>query len=419
MRRIIGLLLLPILAVSAQAGTVNAARITNADREPGQWLSAGRTYDEQRFSPLTQITTDNVAQLGLAWFADLDTNRGQEASPLVIDGVLYVTSSWSKVFAFDARTGKPLWRYDPKVPSAWGINGCCDVVNRGLAAWAGNIYLASYDGRLIALNARTGKSVWDVNTIDRSKPYTSTGAPRIANGKVIIGNGGSEIGVRGYVSAYDARDGKLLWRFYTVPGDPAKPYENEQMRAAASTWNGDLYWKLGGGTVWDGIAFDPTTNLVYFGTANGTPWVAEARSPGGGDNLFTNSIVAVNVDTGAYAWHYQTTPAETWDYDATSPFVIADLDYTSGKRRALMQADKNGFFYALDAATGKLLSADKFTTVTWASHVDMQTGRPVEIPEARFGLTGKPAIVQPGAQGAHSWHPMTYSRRTHLVYFRL
>jgi quinohemoprotein ethanol dehydrogenase len=331
--------------------------------------------------------------------------------------VLYVTSAWSKVFAFDARTGKSLWRYDPKVPPAWGIKGCCDVVNRGLAAWAGNIYVASYDGRLIALNARTGKPVWDVSTIDRSKPYSSTGAPRIANGKVIIGNGGSEIGVRGYVSAYDARDGKLVWRFYTVPGDPTKPYENPQMREAAKTWNGDLYWKLGGGTVWDGIAFDPTTNLVYFGTANGTPWVAEARSPGGGDNLFTNSIVAVNVDTGVYVWHYQTTPAETWDFDATSPFVIADLDYANGKRHALMQANKNGFYYALDAATGKLLSADKFTTVTWASHVDMQTGRPVEMPEARFGKTGKPAIVQPGAQGAHSWHPMTFSRRTRLIYF--
>jgi quinohemoprotein ethanol dehydrogenase len=407
------------LSSASEAAKVDAARIVNADKEPGQWLSVGRTYDEQRFSPLTQITTSNVAKLGLAWYADLDTNRGQEASPLVIDGVLYVTSAWSKVFAYDARSGKPLWTYDPKVPPEWGIRGCCDVVNRGLAAWDGNVFVVSYDGRLIAINAKTGKRTWEVDTIDRSKPYSSTGAPRIAKGKVIIGNGGAEIGVRGYVSAYDAKDGKLAWRFYTVPGDPSKPYENEQMRAAAKTWSGDLYWKLGGGTAWDGIAYDPSTNLVYFGTANGTPWVAEARSPGGGDNLFTNSIIAVNLDTGVYAWHYQTTPAETWDFDATSPFAIADLQLASGKRRALMQASKNGFFYALDVATGQLLSADKFTTVSWATHVDMQTGRPVEVPEARFGKTGLPVIVQPGAQGAHSWHPMSYSPRTKLVYFPL
>jgi PQQ-dependent dehydrogenase (methanol/ethanol family) len=419
MTKLISRFALLLMSVELLAGQVDGRRIIHADDEPGQWLSVGRTYDEQRFSPLTKITPDNVSSLALTWFADLDTNRGQEASPLMIDGVLYVTSAWSKVFAFDARTGKPLWSYDPKVPSEWGIRGCCDVVNRGLAAWGGNVFVASYDGRLIALDAKTGSRAWEVNTIDRTKPYTSTGAPRIARGKVIIGNGGSEIGVRGYVSAYDVRDGKLVWRFYTVPGDPSKPRENPQMQAAAKTWNGDLYWKLGGGTVWDAIAYDPVTRLVYFGTANGTPWVAEARSPGGGDNLFTNSIIAVNVDSGAYVWHYQTTPAETWDFDAASPFVIADLNYATGKRRVLMQAGKNGFFYALDAASGKLLSADKYVPVTWASHVDLQTGRPVEIPDARFGKTGKPAIVQPGAQGAHSWHPMSFSRRTGLVYFPL
>ncbi len=270
----------------------------------------------------------------------------------------------------------------------------------------GKIYLGAYDGRLIALDAKTGKKVWETLTVDPAKPYTSTGAPRIANGKVIIGNGGAEIGVRGYISAYDAKTGKLAWRFYTVPGDPSKPYENEQLRAAAKTWNGDLYWKLGGGTVWDGIAYDPKTNLVYFGTANGTPWVAEARSPGGGDNLFLNSLIAVNADTGAYAWHYQTTPAETWDYDATSPVMLADLDLAQGRTRVLMQESKNGFFYVLDAKSGKLISADPYTKVTWATHVDMATGRLVEVPEARFGKTGKPAIVQPGGQGAHSWHPL-------------
>jgi quinohemoprotein ethanol dehydrogenase len=411
-----GLTCLLAAPVSLAQG-VTQARLANAENEAGQWLSVGRTWDEQRYSPLIQVTPANVARLGLAWYADLDTNRGQESSPLVIDGKLYVTSAWSKVFAFDAATGKPLWKFDPQVPPEWGARGCCDVVNRGLAAWGGNLYLGAYDGRLIAIDAKTGKQVWSVDTIDRDKPYSITGAPRVANGKVFIGNGGSELGVRGYISAYDAKDGKLLWRFHTVPGDPAKPYEAPILRVAARTWNGDLLAKLGGGgTVWDGIAYDPGTNLVYFGTGNGTPWVAETRSPGGGDNLFLNSIIAVNADTGAYAWHYQTIPAETWDFDATSPLALADLDIDGGKRRVVMQVSKNGFFYALDATTGKLLRANPYVKTTWATHVDMATGRPVEVPEARFGKTGKPAIVQPGGQGAHSWHPMTFSRRTNLVY---
>jgi PQQ-dependent dehydrogenase (methanol/ethanol family) len=238
----------------------------------------------------------------------------------------------------------------------------------------------------------------------------------VANGRIIIGNGGAELGVRGYVSAYDARDGKLLWRFFTVPGDPSQPPESPQLREAAKTWTGDLYWKLGGGTVWDGIAYDARTNLVYFGTANGTPWVASARSPGGGDNLFLNSLIAVHADTGEYAWHYQTIPAETWDLDATSPLMLADLALPGGTRHVLMQESKNGFFYVLDAKTGQLLSADPYTKVTWATHVDMTTGRPVEVPEARFDRTGKPAIVQPGGQGAHSWHPYSYSPQTQWVY---
>jgi quinohemoprotein ethanol dehydrogenase len=405
-----------LVASNSPAQGVTQARLANADTEAGQWLSVGRTWDEQRFSPLTQVTPQNVARLGLAWYADLDTNRGQESSPLVIDGKLFVTIAWSKVFAFDAATGKPLWKFDPQVPPEWGARGCCDVVNRGLAAWGGNLYLGAYDGRLIAIDAKTGRQVWSVDAIDRSKPYSSTGAPRIANGKVFIGNGGSELGVRGYLSAFDAKDGKLLWRFFTVPGDPAKPYESPILREVARTWTGDLLWRLGGGgTVWDGMAFDPGTNLVYFGTGNGTPWVAETRSPGGGDNLFLTSIIAVNADTGAYAWHYQTVPAETWDFDATSPLALADLDIDGGKRRVVMQVSKNGFFYVLDAATGKLLRANPYVKTTWATHVDLATGRPVEVPEARFGKTGKAAIVQPGGQGAHSWHPMTFSRRTNLV----
>jgi PQQ-dependent dehydrogenase (methanol/ethanol family) len=411
-----GLMLAAAVGAAPRAGVVDDARMKNADAEPGQWLAAGRTWDEQRFSPLARINTQNVSRLGLAWYHDLDTNRGQEASPIVVDGVLYVTSAWSKVFAFNAKTGKLLWKFDPKVPGATGIKGCCDVVNRGVAAWKGRIYLGAYDGRLIALDAKTGRQAWSVQTADPDRAYTITGVPRIANGKVFIGNGGAEIGVRGYVSAYDAQSGKLLWRFYTVPGDPSRPYENDAMRRAASTWTGDLYWKFGGGTAWDGMAFDPTTNLVYFGTANGTPWVAEVRSPGGGDNLYTNCIIAVDADTGRYAWHYQVTPAESWDFDATSPLALADLDIDGARRRVLMQVSKNGFFYALDAASGKLLRAKNYTTVTWATGVDMQSGRPIEVPEARFGKTGKPVVVQPGGQGAHSWHPMSFSRRTGLLY---
>jgi quinohemoprotein ethanol dehydrogenase len=409
--------LLPLLLVAApKPAQVDTSRLLNADSEPGQWLTVGRTYDEQRYSPLSRINPGNVGQLGLAWHYDLDTNRGQEASPIVIDGTLFVTSAWSKLFAFNAKTGKLLWKYDPQVSGAIGIKGCCDVVNRGVAAWKGRIYLGAYDGRLIALDAKTGKVAWSVQTTDPAKAYTITGAPRIANGKVIIGNAGAEIGVRGYISAYDAANGRLLWRFHTIPGDPSLPYENEQLRAAAATWTGDLYWKLGGATVWDGIVYEPKTNLVYFGTANGTPWVAEARSPQGGDNLFANSIVAVDADTGRYAWHYQVTPAETWDYDATSPLMLADLTLDGVSRRALMQVSKNGFFYALDATTGALLRAKNYTAVSWATGIDMRTGRPIEVPEARFGRTGKAVVVQPGGQGAHSWHPMAFSRRTGLLY---
>jgi PQQ-dependent dehydrogenase (methanol/ethanol family) len=408
--------LLPLLLVAApKAAQVDTSRLLNADNEPGQWLTVGRTYDEQRYSPLARINPGNVTQLGLAWHYDLDTNRGQEASPIVIDGTLFVTSAWSKLFAFNAKTGKLLWKYDPQVSGAIGIKGCCDVVNRGVAAWKGRIYLGAYDGRLIALDAKSGKVAWTVQTTDPAKAYTITGAPRIANGKVIIGNAGAEIGVRGYISAYDAADGRLLWRFHTIPGDPSLPYENEPLRAAAATWTGDLYWKLGGATVWDGIVFEPKTNLVYFGTANGTPWVAEARSPQGGDNLFANSIVALDADTGRYAWHYQVTPAETWDYDATSPLMLADLTIDGVLRRALMQVSKNGFFYALDASTGALLRAKNYTAVSWATGIDMRTGRPIEVPEARFGKTGKAVVVQPGGQGAHSWHPMAFSRRTGLL----
>jgi len=399
------------------AAAVDAKRLINADKEPGAWMAAGRDYREQRFSPLNQINDSNVKSLGLAWYGDIDTERGQESTPVVVDGVMYLTTAWSMVKAYDIKTGKALWEYDPKVDKAKGADACCDVVNRGVAAWKGKIYLGALDGRLIALDGKTGKEVWSVQTTDTSLPYTITAAPRIVKGKVIIGNGGAEYRVRGYITAYDAETGKQEWRWWTIPGDPSKPFEQPELKEAAKTWKGDAYWKIGGGgTVWDGMAYDPELDTLYIGTGNGNPWNQAIRSPGGGDNLYLSSIVAIDPNTGTYKWHYQTTPGETWDYTATQPIMVADLDYDGKKRRVVMQAPKNGFFYVLDARTGELLNANKFAPLTWATHVDMKTGRPVEVPEARFDKTGKAVIVAPSALGMHNWHPMSFSPLTGLVY---
>jgi alcohol dehydrogenase (cytochrome c)/quinohemoprotein ethanol dehydrogenase len=406
------------LGVAAAMMAAPMAQAAGVARDTGdQWLSVGRTPDEQRFSPLTRINAETVGKLGLAWYADFDTNRGQEATPLAIDGVLYLSTAWSKVKAYDARTGKLLWAYDPKVPGEFAGRGCCDVVNRGVAAWDGKIYVATYDGRLVALDAKTGAVVWSVLTLDHDKPVTSTGAPRIVRGRVIIGNAGAEFGVRGYISAFDAKTGKPLWRFYTVPGNPAEPAEQPIMKIAAKTWNGN-WWDLGGGgTVWDGIAYDEKLDLVYFGTGNGTPWNRKFRGSGGGDNLFLASIVAVNADTGMHAWHYQQAPGEAWDYDATSPLMLATLKIGGKQRRVLMQASKNGYFYVLDAKNGKFISAKNFVTANWTDGFDPKTGRPNVNPEVRYDETGKAAMLQPGAQGAHSWHPMSFNPQTGLVYF--
>jgi quinohemoprotein ethanol dehydrogenase len=394
---------------------VNAQRIMNADQQPGDWLTHGRTYNEQRFSPLSAINETNVGQLGLAWFYDLDTHRGQEATPLVIDGNMYFTTAWSKVVALSAATGALLWTYDPKVPPEWAVNACCDVVNRGLAAWGGRLFLGTLDGRLIALDALTGKPVWETLTIDRNYRYTITGAPRVVKGKVIIGNGGAEMGVRGYVSAYDADTGKMVWRFYTVPGDPTKPFESPVLEKAAKTWTGE-WWKFGGGgTVWDSIVYDPELDLLYIGVGNGSPWNWRIRSPKGGDNLFLSSIIALKPDTGEYVWHYQETPGEMWDYTANQNIILADIPIDGQTRKVLLHAPKNGFFYVIDRATGALISAQPYTFVNWASGVDLKTGRPVETSLARYP-GNDPAPVVPGPLGAHSWQPMAYSPLTRLAY---
>ena len=396
------------------AGQVDGARIAAADDEPGQWLSYGRTYDEQRFSPLDQINADNVDQLGLAWFYDTGQQRGHEATPIVVDGRIYVTASWSVVHALDAATGEELWTFDPEVPREWARWVCCNVVNRGAAVWEGRVYVGTLDGRLIAIEADTGEAAWEVRTTDPEKPYAITGAPRVVQGKVIIGNGGAEYGVRGYVSAYDAETGDEAWRFYTVPGDPSQPFEHPELATAAETWTGEWWEVGGGGTVWDSMSYDPELDLLYVGVGNGAPWTRVHRSPDGGDNLYLSSILALRPETGELVWHYQTTPGDNWDYTAVQHIMLADLEIDGVTRQVLMQAPKNGFFYVLDRATGELLSAEKYITANWASHVDMSTGRPVETPAGMFD--DQPKVILPGPIGGHNWHPMAFNRDTGLVY---
>ena len=398
------------------ATVVDQERLEAAAQEGDNWLTYGHDYGEQRYSPLGQINTENVARLGLAWSYDLDTHRGQESSPLEVDGVLYTTSAWSKLQAFDVETGKLLWSYDPKVPGEAGAKACCDVVNRGAAIWNGKLFVGTLDGRLIAVDAKTGQPKWSVVTVDQRQHYTITGAPRVVKGKVIIGNGGAEFGVRGYVSAYEADTGKLAWRFYTVPGDPSQPFENPVLEKAAATWTGEWWKGGGGGTVWDAIAYDPELDLLYVGVGNGSPWNQRIRSPGGGDNWFLASIVALRPDTGEYVWHFQTTPGESWDYTATQSIILADIKIGDGVRKLLMQAPKNGFFYVLDRESGQFISAQKYVDVNWASGVDPDTGRPIENPAARFYATGTPSIQAPGPFGGHNWQPMAYSPITGLAY---
>ncbi|MFO7704530.1 MAG: PQQ-dependent dehydrogenase, methanol/ethanol family [Halopseudomonas sp.] len=399
----------------AQAAQVDDTALRAAPAEGTQWLSHGRTWSEQRYSPLTGINAQTVDKLGLAWSIDLDNNRGLEATPLYSDGVLYTSLSWSRVLAVDAGTGKVLWSFDPQVNKAKGRHACCDAVNRGVALWQGKVYVGTLDGRLIALDAKTGKPVWSEQTTDNSQPYTITAAPRIVKGLVMIGNGGAEFGVRGYFSAYDAETGEMKWRFYTVPADPSQPVEHPELAEAAKTWSEQTDWSLGGGgTAWDSMAYDPELDLLYVGTGNGSPWNREVRSPGGGDNLFLSSILALRPDTGKLVWHYQVNPGDTWDFTATQHMILAELEIAGKQRKVLMQAPKNGFFYVLDRETGELLSAEKFGKVTWAERIDMATGRPVEVPGARYEK--EPVVMWPSPFGAHNWHPMSFNPQTGLVY---
>ena len=411
------LLLAPVLALAAGGGAaaVDDARIRNANAEPQNWLTHGRDYAEQRFSPLQKVTEDNVGSLIRVWSYDTGLKRGHEATPIVVDGVMYATGSWSVVFALDAKTGEELWRFDPEVPKAVGAKACCDVVNRGVAVYDGKVFFGTLDGRLIALDAKTGKPVWEVVTVDQSKAYTITGAPRVVKGKVIIGNGGAEFGVRGYVSAYDPKDGKLVWRTYTVPGNPADGFESKAMEEAAKTWSGGEWWKIGGGgTAWDSMAFDPDLDLLYVGTGNGSPWSRTHRSPGGGDNLYLSSILALDPDSGELKWHFQTTPGDNWDFTATQHMILADLEIDGKTRKVIMQAPKNGYFWVLDRETGEFISAEPYVEVTWSDGVDPKTGRPNESNTAEY--SDKIALVKPTAFGGHNWQPMSFNPKTGLVY---
>ena len=385
-----------------------------------EWLVHGGNYQENRHSELSQINVENVQELALEWVYELGTKRGLEATPLMENGVLYFTGDWSKVYAVDARTGEEIWIYDPAVPKAYGRKACCDVVNRGVALHENKVISGTLDGRLIGLDKTTGKLLWETLTVDQSRDYTITGAPRIVKGQVLIGNGGADYNARGYVSAYDAKTGTLNWRFYTVPGDPSKPYEQPILAEAATTWNGDVYWKYGGGgTVWDAIVYDPELNTVYIGTGNGAPWNAEQRSPGGGDNLFLSSIVALEPETGKYKWHYQVNPGDTWDYTATQPIILADIEIEGSTRKVLMQAPKNGFFYVIDRTNGEFISAAPYTYQNWAKGIDEETGRPIEASYARYNKQAyqdKNIEISPSPVGGHSWQPMAFNPSTGLVY---
>lgn len=413
------LLLMQGFANSQTPGDVDERRLSSAAGSPQNWYAGGRDKGGTYYSPLRLISAENIGRLGFAWQHVLDGNRGQEATPIVIDGVMYTSGSWGYIYALNAATGDLIWRYDPKPAYQAARNPCCDLVNRGVAVWRGRVYVASVDGRLHAVNAATGRKLWEADTIaDHTLPYSITGAPQIAGDVVVIGNSGSDMGqggVRGYVSAYDLRSGTFRWRFYIVPPNVGAPYENPELELADRTWDVHRAPQYkGGGSAWDGFAYDPGLKLVYFGTANAAPYDLRLLGPTHSDALYTASIVALHSDTGRMAWYYQTTPEDHWDYDATQKMILTDLTLDGAHRAVLMQASKNGYFYVLDRETGQLLSAHNYTYVTWAKGVDLKTGRPTTTPDSDWSLS--PKVIYPSWAGGHTWNPMSYSPATGLVY---
>jgi PQQ-dependent dehydrogenase (methanol/ethanol family) len=414
------------LAIQEVVQEVDADRLANADGSDGEWLTVGLNYHENRYSPLDQITADNVDDLDLVWSAPLADPAGrQESTPLMHDGVLYAITNWSVTIAWDAVTGQELWRYDPEVDRSISQPGtsrlCCGVVNRGIGIYEGRIFVPIIDGRIAALDAGTGEEIWSILAVPAdSTSYSLTIAPRIVKGNVIVGFAGAEFPpFRGYFSAYDTDTGDEVWRFWTVPGNPADGFENEAMERAAETWTGNWWEYGGGGSLWDAIAYDPETNLVYVGIGNPTPWPQEIRQGVDTprlDNLYVSSILAVDADTGEYAWHYQTTPGgDDWDYDAVQHLILADVEIQGRDRRVIMQANKNGVFYVLDRTTGAFISAEPFAEVSWMFGYDYETGRP-NINSDAYYSTDQPVTVSPSAGGAHSWAQMAYNPNTGLVY---
>jgi quinohemoprotein ethanol dehydrogenase len=407
-------------AEKKQKGWIDQERLSN--RDANDWLTLGGNQLMQHYSPLNEINKKNVKDLGFAWAYDASTHignvpRGLEATPIVADGIMYTSGAWGAVYALDAKTGKGLWQYLPGVTAQYLRRACCDAVNRGVAVWKGKVYVGTLDGFLVCLDAQTGEVIWRIDTFtDRAIAYTITGPPQVAGNIVMIGNSGAEYGVRGYVTAYDLNNGEQKWRFFIVPGDPKNGYESAEMEMAAKTWDANSHWQSGGGgTSWGESAYDPELNLLYVGTGNASPYPIWFRSPTGGDNLFLSSILAINPDNGKLVWHYQTTPGEIWDYTATQNLVLANLQIKNKERKILMTAPKNGFFYVLDRATGELISAEKYTKVNWASHVDLKTGRPVLTENGQW-YKDKPKLVVPYLGGGHVWQPMSYNPETGLVY---
>ena len=407
-------------AAENDRGNVTDARVIAAPEvEPGSWLPYGQTYKEQRFSQLTQINTDTVDRLGLAWTKQIgDYNMRMQGTPLVVDGVMYVTNGWSVIHALDATTGEEIWTYDPEVDRSYIRLACCGPAhNRGAAVYEGKVYVGTFDGRLVAVDANTGEEVWDVDTwipagLGR---FNITGAPRAAAGKVYIGQGSGESGRRrGYVTAYDAETGEVDWRFFLVPGDPNQPFEHPEMERAAQTWGGE-WWKYGGGgTAWNSLVYDEEFNSLYIGVGNGAPWPREIRSPGGGDDLFLSTIVSVDVETGRMNWYYQTTPGDNWDYSSAMDMALGEIEFGGEIRKVVQQAPKNGFFYVLDRETGELLRALPYTDgIDWATHVDMETGRPVENPDVVYEI--EPQWIMPANSGAHNWEPQSWDNEMGLM----
>jgi quinohemoprotein ethanol dehydrogenase len=407
-------------AAQTKPAAVDEARLARASNEPDQWLMTGRDRGGAYFSPLADINTTNIARLGFAWEYRLGTRRGLEATPVVVDGRLYTTGNFGWVYALDAATGRELWKYDPEVDGQWGRYACCDAINRGVAVWQGRVYVGSLDGYLHAIDAATGARLWKVDTLPArgpKTPYTLSATPVIAGDVVIVGSAGADFaGARGYVAAFDVATGAFRWRFFTVPRDPKQgPQDQPHLVEAVKTWDPRHRWDAGsGGTVWDGISYDPETRLVIFGTANGAPYNIKEGGRKGGDDLYTAAIVAVHADSGELAWYYQTTPGDRWDYDSTQKLILADLDLGSGSRKVVMQASKNGYYYVLDRTTGQLLSANGFAVITWSKGIDLKTGRPVTTPGAEYA--GGPKLMFPANAGAHSWQPMSYDPQTRLTY---